>query len=79
MQIKATTKPLRVDYRVAGKRYNENSEGGHYNNDTASTYPFDSVDLAVDGPGVELSDDTTVVRIVRVGGLAVIDAEPTPA
>lgn len=78
MQITATDKPLRVDYRVAGKTYNQSAEpSGPYNNDTASTYPFDSADLQP-GETLNVSGGTKVIRIVETGGIAIVETE-TPA
>lgn len=69
MQITATNKPLRVDYRVKGKTYSEGSEQGHYDEGDRSTWPFDSVELAV-GQSINLGEGDTLVRVTPLGDAA---------
>jgi len=68
MLITATDKPLRVDYKINGKFYNNggNPEGGvPQNTDTHSDYPFDDATLQ---PGESFNKaNVEVVRVVELG------------
>lgn len=75
MLIKATDKPLRIDFRVEGKVYSENMEAGHFDSANRTTYPFDSATIQVGETWDSKSHDGAketihVIRIVELGGNA---------
>ena len=45
MEIKATDKALRVDYRLAGKTYGAPQAGAPEDSPTSTTFPFESTDV----------------------------------
>lgn len=71
MKITATNATLRVDYRIAGKFYNQGSlPEGTVPQNTAerSDYPFDSAEVQ---PGESWdSNGADVLRVVELGGNA---------
>lgn len=68
MRVTATNKPLRVDYRLAGRSYNNTNGdiGDAQETDTRTAAPFDSMHLAV-GQSADFEDDTDVVRVISTG------------
>lgn len=69
MKIVATNLPVRVDLRRPGKFYNVGpADQVPFNNDTHSSYPFDSLELA---PGDAFdADGVEIVRAVELTGAA---------
>jgi hypothetical protein len=64
MKITATTSRLRVDYRLAGKVYNESAEVGVFDDGQRTSYPFDSTDVDA-GQTFDVPAGADVVRVVE--------------
>lgn len=67
MKITADKFPVRVDYKVPGKLYNAGNDiDAPFTNAEASSYPFDSQEVAV-GETFD-SSGHDVVRVVELNG-----------
>jgi len=67
MQITATQHPLRVDYKIKGKFYNDNSfHAGQLGPDKATSAPFDS-EVVQPNTSWQLPVDATVLGVHQLG------------